>query len=223
VLEGVVRQYGRGPGGCIALNGISLAIASDQFVALAGPSGSGKSTLLNIMAGLDRPDIGRVRFQDRDIANLSDAELSDVRLSHIGFVFQDARLAPVLSVAENIELPMLFRRDLSSSERERRIAAALQDVGLWHKRHRRPSELSGGERQRAALARALAGRPTVILADEPTANLDRQSGAAIIRLMRSLGTRQGTTIICATHDAALLTSATTVFHIRDGQLETSCP
>lgn len=203
----------------MALDGVSLSVEPKQFVALSGPSGSGKSTLINIMGGLDRPDAGRVQFENRDLAELTDAERSEIRLHRIGFVFQDPHLVPVLSVAENIELPLLFRRDIFPTDRDRRVAGALRDVGLWDKRNRRPDDLSGGERQRAALARALTGFPSIILADEPTANLDRKSGGAVVQLMQSLSARSETAIVCATHDAMLIASADIVIRLRDGQLE----
>ena len=220
-VSAVGRSYGEGGATCVALEGITLAIAPREFVALVGPSGSGKSTLLNVIGGLDRPTAGTVRFEGRDIAGLSDADASDLRLSRIGFVFQDSRLVPVLSVAENIELPLLFRRDISRAARAQRLDAALADVGLWSQRNRRPHELSGGERQRAALARALAGEPAIVLADEPTASLDQRAGAAVIVLLRSLGARHGTAILCATHDPQLVRSADAVVRLRDGRLEGS--
>ncbi len=214
----MVRRYGSGPAVCTALDGISLAIQSGQFIALTGPSGSGKSTLLNVLGGLDRTDAGEVWFEDRELSTLSDAEISNIRLHRIGFVFQDGHLVPVLSVAENIELPLLFRQDIARTERNQRVAQAMRDVGLWDKRHRRPDELSGGERQRASLARALGGRPSVVLADEPTANLDQHTGAAVIRLMRALCARYGSAVVCATHDGQLTSCADQVVRLSDGRM-----
>lgn len=154
---------------------------------------------------------------------MKDAEICDFRLRHIGFVFQDARLVPVLSVAENIELPLMFRRDLTRVMRNERIAAVIEEVGLAGKERRRPGELSGGERQRAALARALAGEPAIILADEPTASLDQEAGASVIKLMRSLSRRRGTAVLFATHDPQLIMGADSVLRLRDGEIEEYLP
>lgn len=218
-LDGVRRTFGSGRGACAALRGITLTVRRGEFVALAGPSGSGKSTLLHIIGGLDAPSSGTVCFQGRDLAAMSDTEISDLRLRHIGLVFQDAQLVPVLSVAENVELPLLYRRELGAAERKERVRGILERVELGGKEHRRPAELSGGERQRAALARALAGRPAITLADEPTASLDQETGAAMIKLMRDLNQECGTTFVYATHDPQLLTSADRLLKLRDGQLE----
>lgn len=220
-VDAVEHHYGKGANGCIALRGITLTIRANDFIALVGPSGSGKSTLLNLMGGLDTPTAGQVRFEGRDLATLGAAERSEFRLRRIGFVFQYAHLVPVLSVAENVELPLLFRREIGRAEREKRVASVLAEVGLADKGKRLPSELSGGELQRAALARALAGRPTIILADEPTANLDQAAGATVIDLMRTLNTRSGTAIICATHDAHLMRSVDAVWRMQDGRIEKS--
>ncbi len=218
-VEAVERRYGSGCAACLALRNITLHIHPGEFVAVVGPSGSGKSTLLNIMGGIDRPTAGVVRIDDRDLARLSEIEGSDTRLHRFGFVFQDARLVPVLTVRENIEFPLLFRRDLKRTHRNERIAAILEEVNLTPLQHRRPGELSAGEQQRAALARAFAGNPAIVLADEPTSNLDRATGTAMIALMRSISRQRGTTIVCATHDAQLVMTADRIVRLRDGNIE----
>jgi len=220
-IEAVERRYGTGPDAHLALNNVTLGFRPCEFLALVGPSGSGKSTLLNLVGGIDRPTRGRVRFEGRNFADLAPADASEIRLRRIGFVFQDAHLVPVLSVWENVELPLLFRRDLSCAQRRERTAMVLEEVGLSDKQKRRPHEISGGERQRAAVARALAGEPVLVLADEPTANLDQVAGAMMINLLRSLSKRRGTAIICATHDAQVIVSADAVVRLRDGRVEPS--
>jgi len=218
-LENIHRQFGVGAGSCAALRGITMEVRRGGFIALAGPSGSGKTSLLNIIGGVDRPSWGSVRIEERDLATMRDAELSDLRLRRIGFVFQDANLIPVLSVAENVELPLLFRSEISVAERTSRVSQVLESVGLAGKAERRPESLSGGERQRAGLARALAGGPAIVLADEPTANLDQETGAAVLQLMRSLNRQRGTTFLYSTHDPQSMAIAEKVLRLRDGRLE----
>jgi putative ABC transport system ATP-binding protein len=217
-LEGVHRSYGVGSARCAALQDITLQIVRGSFTALAGPSGSGKTTLLNIVGAIDNPSSGVVRIGDRNLAGMSEKERSALRLQQIGFVFQDFNLIPVLSVTENVEFPLLFRPDLTAGERKKRIEWVIEVVGLGGKKGRRPHELSGGEQQRTALARALAGEPAIVLADEPTANLDQETAAAVIQLMRSINRQQGTTFFYATHDTQLIALADRVVKLRDGQL-----
>jgi len=218
-LQDVHRTFGTDRGACTALRAITLDIPRGDLIAVVGPSGSGKTSLLNIMGGIDTPSRGSVRVENQDLITMGEARLSDLRLRRIGFVFQDARLIPVLNVAENVELPLLFRSEISSVERKRKVSRVLERVGLADKHERRPETLSGGERQRVALARALAGEPAFILADEPTANLDQETGVAVLELMRSLNRERSVTIIFSTHDPQLMAIADGVLKLRDGRIE----
>lgn len=222
-LEGVGRIFGSGAGRAVALEGISLQVDPGQFMAVAGPSGSGKTTLLNLIGGIDTPTSGTVRIGGRDLRERSDDDLSELRLREIGFVFQNFSLIPVLSAEENIEFPLLFRRDLTAPDRRRRVGDLLERVGLPGVRRRRPAELSGGEQQRVAVARALAGAPNIVLADEPTANLDHETGAAVIELMHELNRESRTTFLYATHDPELIRLADRVIRLRDGRLTEEGP
>jgi putative ABC transport system ATP-binding protein len=215
--ERLSRIFGRGAARSIALEGIDLTIERGEFVAVAGPSGSGKTSLLNLIGGLDLPTSGTVSIAGCELGRLSDAERAALRLTRIGFVFQNFNLVPVLSAAENVELPLVFRR-LPRRERAERVHAALERVGLLPHRDRRPPELSGGEQQRVAVARALAGDPELVLADEPTANLDHETGAAVIELMHELNRERQATLLYATHDPELIRLADRVIRLRDGRL-----
>jgi putative ABC transport system ATP-binding protein len=217
-LAGVSRVFGTGPARVPAVHDVDLEIDRGEFVALAGPSGSGKTSLLNLIGALDTPGGGRLWLDGEELGALDERRRATLRLHKLGFVFQQFNLVPVLTAAENVELPLLFRRDLAASERTRRTAAALEAVGLATHRDRRPAELSGGEQQRVAVARAVAGTPAVVLADEPTANLDRSSGAAVIRLLQRLNREAGTTFLYATHDAELIALADRVIWMRDGRI-----
>jgi putative ABC transport system ATP-binding protein len=217
-LVAVSRVFGEGAARAVALDALSLEVAPCEFVAVAGPSGSGKTSLLNLVGALDEPTSGTVEIDAVDLATLGDAERADLRLRRIGFIFQGFNLVPVLSAAENVELPLLFRSNLARRDRQRAVARSLERVGLAGKEHRRPSELSGGECQRVAVARALAGNPAVVLADEPTANLDHETGAQVIALMRELNREQRTTFLYATHDPELIALADRVIRLRDGRL-----
>jgi putative ABC transport system ATP-binding protein len=202
----------------VALDDVSLRVDRGELVAIAGPSGSGKTTLLGLIGGIDTPTSGRIAIDGRELARLASGDLADFRLSKIGFVFQQFSLIPVLTAAENVELPLLFRKGLSAVERKRAVASTLDRVGLSGKAHRRPAELSGGEQQRVAVARAVAGNPEIVLADEPTANLDRQSGGAVIALLLELNRERGTTLLYATHDPELVSLAGRVVTLRDGRI-----
>jgi putative ABC transport system ATP-binding protein len=217
-LEAVGKVYGSGAGRTVALEEISLHIAPGQFAAVAGPSGSGKTSLLNLIGAIDIPSTGTVRIEGQDLHDLSEDRLAELRLRKIGFIFQNFNLVPVLSAAENVEFPLLFKNDLEPAERRRRVARALERVGMPGKEGRRPSELSAGEQQRVAVARALAGDPSIVLADEPTANLDHETGAAVIELMHELNRENRTTFLYATHDAELIRLADRVILLRDGRL-----
>ncbi len=217
-VESASRVYGAGAARTVALDGVSLEVGRGEFAAVAGPSGSGKTTLLNLIGAIDRPTSGRVRIEGTDVAGLTEEELAALRLTKIGFVFQRFNLIPVLSAGENVELALLFRRDIAAAERRERVRSSLARVGLAGKADRRPSELSGGEQQRVAVARALAGSPVVVLADEPTANLDHETGTPVIELMHELNREHGTTFLYATHDAELIRLADRVIRLRDGRI-----
>jgi len=214
-LEDVSRVYRRGADEVRALDHVSLSIERGQFVALMGPSGSGKSTLLHLLAGLDRPTSGRVTVAGRSLNDLSDDELASFRAQHVGFIFQFFNLIPVLSARENVELPLLLTK-LSKSERRERASTALRVVGLGERAEHMPSEMSGGEQQRVAIARAVVTDPTMLLADEPTGDLDAKSGTEILTLLQRLNQEYRKTIIMVTHDPHAAERATHVYHLEKG-------
>lgn len=216
-LFDVRKTYRKGPrdAGFQALRGVSLAIPSGGFTALMGPSGSGKSTILNLLGGLDSPDAGRVETLGRDLAGLSDAALSDLRLRSIGYVFQFFNLLPNLTAARNVEIPLRLA-NVADTEAKGRSIEALRRVGLAEKAERKPHELSGGEMQRVAIARAVVHRPALVLADEPTGNLDRATGRQILELLRDLSAVDGLTVLMATHDARGREFCDRLIHIQDG-------
>jgi len=204
-----------------ALRGLSLEISQGEFLAIAGPSGSGKTTLLNLIGCVDTPTSGRVEVAGNNTAELSERALTRLRLHTIGFIFQSFNLVGVLDVYRNVELPLLLQGTASGSERKQRVNALLERVGLSdHKRHR-PNELSGGQRQRVAIARALVTRPRLVLADEPTANLDSVTGQNILDLMKELNRTESTTFVFSTHDARVMSHASSIVRIADGQLVTA--
>lgn len=200
-----------------ALQGVSLEILPGQFIAVVGRSGSGKTTLLNIMAGLDQPTAGTILFEEEDLSEMNDKELTEIRRHRIGFVFQSFGLLPLLSAFENTELPLRIS-GVGAREREERTREALDIVGLWSRAKHRPYELSGGEQQRVAIARAIISRPSLILADEPTGELDSNNAHAIFGLFKEMVRKQGISVVSATHDSTLLGMADEVKEIRDGQL-----
>ncbi len=201
-----------------ALRGVSLDVLPGEFLSIAGPSGSGKTTLLNLVGCVDTPTGGTVEVDGKDTRALSERALTDLRLHRIGFIFQTFNLVSVLSLFQNVEFPLLLQGGLSSGERRRRVEGLLDAVGLREHARHRPSELSGGQRQRVAVARALVTRPPLVLADEPTANLDSQTGATIIDLMRDMNRRDGTTFIFSTHDPKVMSHASAIIRIADGQV-----
>lgn len=214
----VSKTYALGTQTVQALNDVTVEIARGEFMALAGPSGSGKSTLLNLIGCLDTPTSGHIRIEGQDVAGQSADQLADLRLNTLGFVFQTFNLLPVLTAWENVEYPLLQKPDIDKAERHKRIAHYLKVVGLDRHAHHRPNELSGGQRQRVAIARALATQPKIVLADEPTANLDHKTGEEILRLMKQLNHTEGTTFIFSTHDARVMEMADRVVELADGRI-----
>lgn len=216
-VEHVTRRYRVGAVETRALDDVSLSIAEGEFVALVGPSGSGKTTLLQLIGCLDRPDRGAVFIKGQDVTRLSAAQRADLRRANIGFVFQFFALVPVLTAYENIELPLLLS-GVRPAERRARVLELLGAVGLESRAHHRPDQLSGGEQQRVAIARALALRPVLVLADEPTANLDTANGQQAMEIMVRLNRETGTAFVYATHDPRVIAYARRVVTLVDGKI-----
>jgi putative ABC transport system ATP-binding protein len=216
-IRDLSKSYRRGDQVIPVLTDISLAFADGDFIALMGPSGSGKSTLLNLIAGIDRPDRGIIRVKGADITQLPEAELAGWRASHVGFIFQFYNLIPVLTAYENVELP-LFLTTLSRAERRSQVDLVLSLVGLEDRVHHYPAQLSGGQQQRVAIARAVVTDPAIIVADEPTGDLDRASAEEILELLESLNRDLGKTIIMVTHDQRAADKAHRVRHLDKGTL-----
>lgn len=217
-IEDVSKQYRLGDQMVPALRRISLNIDQGVFMAIAGPSGSGKSTLLNLIGCIDSPTSGRIVIGEQDVSGKNADQLAGLRARTIGFIFQTFNLLPVLSAAENIEYPLLQFKELSASERRRRVAHFLDVVELTGFAQHRPNQLSGGQRQRVAIARALAVHPKIILADEPTANLDHRTGGRILRLMRKINREMGTTFVFSTHDQRVIDMAAKRIDLEDGEI-----
>jgi len=216
-IRGLQKAYRRGDQEIPVLQGIDLDVGYGEFVALMGPSGSGKSTLLNLIAGIDKPSAGTIAIGGVDIATLSESELADWRAANLGFVFQFYNLMPVLTAAENVELPLLLS-SLSARERRERVAQMLELVQLGDRAEHYPNELSGGQQQRVAIARALATDPQLIVADEPTGDLDRHTGAEVLSLLERLVREMGKTIVMVTHDPKAAASAMRLVHLEKGVL-----
>jgi putative ABC transport system ATP-binding protein len=216
-LENATKIYRIGAVQTRALNGVSLSIEDGEFTALVGPSGSGKTTLLQLMGCLDRPDGGAVWIDGRDVTRLNANQRADLRRAQIGFIFQFFALIPVLSAYENVELPLLLN-GVGAKERHERVLELLHAVGLEDRTRHRPDQLSGGEQQRVAIARALAPRPSLILADEPTANLDTANGEQAMAIMKRLNEQTGTAFVFATHDPRVMAYARRIVRLRDGQI-----
>src|SRR3954467_836486 len=218
-VRDAVKNYTLGNVVVPALRGVTLDVLGGEFLSIAGPSGSGKTTLLNLIGCVDTPTSGTVEVAGNDTRQLSERQLTDLRLHTIGFIFQSFNLVSVLSVLQNIELPLLLQRELGTAERRKRVMALLERVGIREYANHRPSELSGGQRQRVAIARALVARPQLVLADEPTANLDSVTGQNILDLMKELNRTEGTTFIFSTHDQKVMSYANAIVRLADGKFQ----
>ncbi|MEU8762464.1 ABC transporter ATP-binding protein [Streptomyces sp. NPDC048659] len=216
-IENLKRSYGTGAAAVHALRGVSFDIPRGELVALKGRSGSGKTTLLNLVGGLDSADGGRIVIDGTDLAGLGEEGLLELRRDRIGFIFQSFGLIPILTAAENVGVPMRLRK-ADPKEREERVALLLALVGLGDHAAQRPGELSGGQQQRVAIARALANRPALLIADEPTGQLDAETGLAVMELLRAVVRSEGCTALVATHDSQLLGLADRVLELRDGEI-----
>lgn len=216
-LEEITKVYRTGEVETVALDGVSLTIDEGEFVAVMGPSGCGKSTLLNILGMLDAPSAGHYWFRGQDIAGWPERRLAKLRKGHVGFIFQSFNLIDELTVFENIELALLYL-GMSKKERRERVEAVMERFGIAHRARHRPSQLSGGQQQRVAVARALVAEPLLVLADEPTANLDSETGAALLDLMRRLNERKGVTFVFSTHDPMVMARARRVVRLKDGRV-----
>jgi putative ABC transport system ATP-binding protein len=213
-VEAIKKRYGA----LEVLRGIELTIAEGEFAAIMGKSGSGKSTLLGVIAGLEKPDAGRVVIQGHDLAGLGDTQMADLRRQTIGIVFQTYNLIPSLSAIENVLLPTFFDRRVSATEHRRRSVDLLRQVGLADRMQHRPAALSGGEQQRVAIARSLVNKPRILLADEPTGNLDAETGAAILDLLMGLCRANATTLLLVTHDLDVAGKADKLIEMKDGRI-----
>ena len=216
-IRGLTKHYQRGTEKIEALHGITIEIPRGDFVALMGPSGSGKTTLLNLIGGLDRPSAGELEIDGKRIDQLGNSELASWRASHVGFIFQFYNLLPMLSAQRNVELPLLLT-NLSASQRKKNAAIALELVGLKDRANHKPKELSGGQEQRVAIARAIVNQPDVIIADEPTGNLDSNTGEAVERMLFELNRDQGITLVIVTHDPDLAKQCGRIIEMKDGKI-----
>jgi putative ABC transport system ATP-binding protein len=217
-IEGVSKDYRLDAQQVHALKNVHLTVAEGEFMAIAGPSGSGKTTLLNLIGCIDTATTGSIWIDGNDVSGQSPDRLADLRARTIGFIFQTFNLLPVLSAAENVEYPLYNLKEIGKVERSERVRHYLQVVGLEAYAHHRPSQLSGGQRQRVAIARALATRPKIVLADEPTANLDHKTGEGILALMKEINRDAGVTFVFSTHDAKVIALADRVVYVNDGEL-----
>jgi putative ABC transport system ATP-binding protein len=221
-LKGVVKEYPLGNLTVRALAGMDLCIGKGEFTVIAGPSGSGKTTLLNMVGCVDVPTSGEVYVDGQPTSRLEDRQRTRLRLDKLGFIFQTFNLIPVLTAGQNVEFPLLLQRRLSAAERRDRVREMLALVGIEQLTGQRPNEMSGGQRQRVAIARALVTRPSIVLADEPTANLDTATGMTIIDLMKTLNRERNTTFIFSTHDPRVMEHARRIVRIQDGRIEGDC-
>jgi putative ABC transport system ATP-binding protein len=218
-MENVVKHYKVGKVEVPALRGISLSIEEGEFVSIAGPSGSGKTTMLNLFGCLDKPSEGTVYIGDEDVSKLSSNKLADVRNHNLGFVFQTFNLIPVLTAFENVEFPLILLKRGRPQKRKEMVMSILAQVGIGELAHRKPLEMSGGQQQRVAIARALVKDPKVVLADEPTANLDSVTGEGILKLMKEMNQRTRTTFIFSTHDPMVMGYASRLIKVHDGKVQ----
>ena len=218
-IQDVVKEYSLGATVVQALRGVNLTVDKGEFISIAGPSGSGKTTLLNLIGCVDTATRGLVEVAGKNTAHMSERELTNLRLNTIGFIFQSFNLVSVLTVFQNVEFPLLLQNKLNAKDRKARVEGLLDQVGLLSHQKHRPNELSGGQRQRVAIARALVTDPLIVLADEPTANLDSETGQAILDLMKSLNQKKGTTFIFSTHDHRVMRYANAVVRIADGKVQ----
>ncbi len=214
----LTRRYQVGKAVVAALSEVDLTVPAGEFTALVGPSGSGKSTLLNLIGGLDHPSSGEIRVNGLSLGAADEPELMRYRRERVGFIFQSFNLLPTLTALENVEAPLMLA-EVSRRERRERAQALLESVGLEARTHHKPNELSGGEKQRVAIARALANRPVLLLADEPTGNLDSKTGRAVLDLLCGLLAAQGLTLIMVTHDPEIAAHAHRIIHLRDGRIQ----
>jgi putative ABC transport system ATP-binding protein len=216
--RGLSKTYRKGKITVTPLEALDLDVPRGEFLALMGPSGSGKTTLLNLIAGIDTPSKGELKIDGRDLGKMSRGELTEWRSRHCGYIFQLYHLVPILSAYENVELPLLLEKELSRKERRAKVEAALNLVGLSDRSDHRPSELSGGQEQRVAIARAIVADPELLVADEPTGDLDRDSAEQILQLLRRLSGEMGKTIVMVTHDSRAAQAASRTLHLEKGQL-----
>ncbi len=216
--DNIEKKYQDGSNTVEAVKGVSFSIEPGSFVSFVGPSGSGKSTLLNMIGCLDRPSNGTLHVIDQDVSRLNSRKSAQFRGAHIGFIFQDFNLIPVLTVFENIEYPLLMVQNWPAAERREQVETVLAAVGMSDQGHKYPRQISGGQKQRVAVARALVSRAELVLADEPTANLDKATALQIIALMKQMRDNFGTTFIFSTHDPKIVENAETVFELEDGRL-----
>jgi putative ABC transport system ATP-binding protein len=214
----LTKTYRKGRTTVTPLEALDLDVPRGEFLALMGPSGSGKTTLLNLIAGIDQPSGGELHVDDRDLARLSRGQLTSWRARHCGYVFQLYHLVPILSAFENVELPLLLDSRLSRAQRQEKVRVALELVGLSDRASHRPAELSGGQEQRVAIARAIVADPGLLVADEPTGDLDRESGDQVLGLLRELSRQHGKTIVMVTHDARAAAAADRILHLEKGRL-----
>ena len=220
-IKDLYKIYHAGTNEVRALDGISMNVNKGEYIAIVGQSGSGKSTLMNMLGCLDAPTSGQYFLEEQDVSQLSDHQLSDIRNRHIGFIFQGFNLVSSLTTAENVELPLIYR-GIGRQERHKIVKESLERVGLGNRAHHRPSEMSGGQQQRVAIARAIAARPPLILADEPTGNLDSKSGEDVMQILRELN-EAGHTVILITHDGKIAATARRVVQIQDGKILADTP
>lgn len=217
--EGLSKTYRTGEVAVPALKNLDFSIEKGAFVSFVGPSGSGKTTLLNLIGCLDRPTAGRLRVADKDVSAFKSKEAALFRGEHIGFIFQSFNLIPVLTAFENVEYPLIMVRSVPATDRKKRVEELLEAVGMSARQHQMPDQLSGGQKQRVAIARALVTRPVLVLADEPTANLDHETAYGIIRLMKEIQKKFLTTFVFSTHDTRIIDAAEQIYRIEDGVLK----